>query len=134
MTRILTTGAGSRQNLTVEVGECFRERVTPFVRMCSGRRINVDVMVQQELLQHLARGDEEVTVAALTPEFERVFWKGFDAICATNGGCLDVGHNGHLEVALDVLNEAGKFGRAAHAWQFGTGRHRHVGFERHMVL
>lgn len=45
----------SRQHLAIKVRERLRERITPFMRMCCGRRVHMDIMVQQELLQHLPR-------------------------------------------------------------------------------
>ena len=37
----------------------------------------MDVVIEQELLEHLASGDEEVAVTALAPELEGVVRRGF---------------------------------------------------------
>lgn len=54
------------------MGEGFREGIASFVGMRRGRGVNMDVVVEQELLQHFTSSDEEIAVATLTPELERI--------------------------------------------------------------
>lgn len=53
--------------------EGFRKRVASLVSVRRRGRIDVNVMVYQELFQHLSGGYEEIAVAPLTTEFERIF-------------------------------------------------------------
>lgn len=64
------------------MGECFGERVTALVSLRRWRRVNVDIVAHEELFQHLAGSDEEITIAALTPELERVIDRRLRARCA----------------------------------------------------
>lgn len=42
------------------------------MRVCRGRWVHMNIMVQQELLQHLPRREQEVRIASLAVELERV--------------------------------------------------------------
>jgi hypothetical protein len=99
--------------------------------MSSGRRIDVDIVIYQELLKHLPRRDKKITIAALTPELERIFGGCLPCII---GRCLDVGHDGHLQFTFDTFNKIGKIIRGADTGKFCAGRNSHIGLERNMIL
>ena len=58
------------ENLAVEVRERVGERIAPLMRTRGCRRVDVDVVRDEVLLQHLARGDQEVAVAPLASELD----------------------------------------------------------------
>lgn len=89
----MSTRPSGRQNLAIKVGERFREGISSLVRMGCWRRINVNVMVEQKLLKHFTSGDEEVAVAPLAPELERV-------ICSSLGDRIAIAGVWHQ--ALEV--------------------------------
>jgi hypothetical protein len=50
--------------------ESLRERIIFFVSVRSRGWIHMNIMVLQEMFQHLSRSDQEIAVTALTTEFE----------------------------------------------------------------
>ena len=59
-----------RQHLAIEVREGVGERVATLVGAGRSRWVDVNVVLDEELLEHLASSDEEVAVAALASELE----------------------------------------------------------------
>ena len=64
------TCPSSREDLAIKVREGVGEGVATLVSArCSGR-VDMNVVLDEELLEHFASGDEEVAVAALASELE----------------------------------------------------------------
>ncbi len=91
------------------------------------------VVLNEELLEHLAGGDEEVAVAALTSELERAFGRHFrdGPVC---DGCLDIRRNDDLQIALDTLGEADEVRRRTNPGEVRVWGDGHVGFEWNVIL
>lgn len=66
----MSSGPGCREHFAVKMWESLCERVIFFVSMRSRRRIHMNVMILQEMLQHLSGSNQEVAITALTAEFE----------------------------------------------------------------
>ena len=73
----MATSSCRGQYFTIKVRECLCERIATFVRMSCSGRVDADVVVDQELLQHFPGGDEEIAVAPLTSELEGVLCRRF---------------------------------------------------------
>ena len=97
----------------------------------------------QKLLKHLPSSEQEIGVAALAPELERVL--GRCRLCDNNAAttrssvraCIEafeVGRNGDLEFAFDVFGQRVEIGGGCHPWQIGAWRDSHVCFKRDVVL
>lgn len=101
-------------------------------------------MVQQELLQHLPRREQEIRIAPLAMELERVLAYVSDRDCVggrctgTVGGarrrCFNVRGDDHLELALDALNKSYEVSGRADFRKISTGRDSHVCFEGDVFL
>lgn len=122
-----------REDFAIEVWEGVRERVTALMSTRRGGWVDVHVVLDEELLEHLPGGDEEVTIAPLTPELERAF-SGHLRDGAVRDGCPDVGRDDDLQVALHTFGEANKVRRRAYSREVGVWGYGHVGFERNMIL
>lgn len=106
------TCPSSREHFTIEVRERICEGVASLVSACCRGRVNVDVVLDQELFEHLTSRSQEIAVAALAPELERAFRGTFRD--GTIRHCrLDVGRNDDLQIALDTLREADEIRRRA---------------------
>lgn len=66
----MATGPSGREDLAIKMRECLCKRVAAFVSLGRRRRVNVDILAHEELFQHLAGGNEEIAIAALTSELE----------------------------------------------------------------
>ena len=133
MRHTLMTCSCSRKDLAVEVREGVRKRVTALMRARRSRGIDVHVVLDEELLEHLASGDEEVAIAALTPELERAFGRHFrDG--AVRDGRLDIRRDDDLQIALDTLGEADEVRGGAYPGEVRVRWNCHVGFERNVIL
>ncbi len=97
----------------------------------------------QKLLKHLPSSEQEIGVAALAPELERVL--GRCRLCDNNAAttrssvraCIEafeVGRNGDLEFAFDVFGQRVEIGGGCHPWQIGAWRDSHVCFKWDVVL
>lgn len=102
----------SRKELAIKVRKCLRERIASLVSMSSRRWINMDVVVDQKLFQHLPGRYEEVAITALAAELERIFSRYVRAGGTIDGGWrLDVRDNGYLQFPLHPLDQIIELGR-----------------------
>jgi hypothetical protein len=63
----------------------------------------MDVVIKQILLKHLARGHEQVAVAALAAEFKGAFCRRVSSRAAS--GSFYIRDNRNLKLALDLFYE-----------------------------
>ncbi len=70
----------------------------------------MDVVINQELLKHLASSDEEVAVTSLATELERVLWRRIRSRSSIRRDGFEVRDDRHLQITLDTLREREKFG------------------------
>ena len=122
-----------REDFAVEVWECVRKRVTALMSTRRGGWVDVHVVLDEELLEHLPGGDEKVAVAPLTPELERAFG-GHLRDGAVRDSRLEVRRDDNLQIALDTLGEADEIGGGAYPGQVGVWWYGHISFERDMIL
>lgn len=112
MKHTLMPCSGSRQDFAVEMRERISEGVSPLVGTGRCRRIDVDVVRDEELLEHLPGSDQEITVAALAAELERALHRRFGSRAPVHhSGCLHVRHDDDLEVPLDAFGKCEEVGR-----------------------
>ena len=92
----------------------------------------MDVVIKQILLEHFARGHEQVAVAALAAEFKGAFRRGVSSRATSCSFYIRDDRN--LKLALDLFHEGGKLGRCAYTRQFCLWWHCHIGFKGNVVL
>ena len=133
MLRTLVACPSGGKDLAIEVREGVGEGVATLVSAGRGRRVDMNVVLDEELLEHLASSDEEVAVAALASELEGTFREAL-AKRTVRGWGLDVRENDHLEIALDPVYKRDEIRRRADTSQVGVRWPGHVRLERYMVL
>lgn len=131
----MTTCPCCRKNLAVKVGERFRERVVLLVGVSRWRGIDMNVVILQKLFQHFTGSNQEIAVASLAPEFERIFARSLRAgVPIGKSSPLEVGRDRDLQLALDVFHHCVELGRSTDTRKLGTRRNSHIRFKRNMIL